>query len=218
MTKGVLRAVRTRNPQACFILSMVFRWCVSPSLRSFRLSPGTVVNATSSPTAHHVLIKRGSLHSSSAPLSSTSRLNSRTWMKLWLFPFGGGILLYVSSNPQLQLPLVFASPTLIPCTGNQSSIRHPLHNNMIGSPAEVRRPILSQVLNLFLDYIWEPFLTARRFVHLFYLFLPVIITAPMLLVGMPEKKLHGDRWGAVWWYELLVSKMEAAGPTFIKVI
>jgi aarF domain-containing kinase len=39
----------------------------------------------------------------------------------------------------------------------------------------------------------------------------------MLLVGRPERLLKGDRWGAVWWYGLLVSRMEAAGPTFIKV-
>ncbi|KAG6827055.1 hypothetical protein H0H92_013372 [Tricholoma furcatifolium] len=40
---------------------------------------------------------------------------------------------------------------------------------------------------------------------------------PMLIVGRPEKKYRGDRWGAVWWYGFLVDKMEAAGPTFIKL-
>lgn len=67
------------------------------------------------------------------------------------------------------------------------------------------------------DKIWEPILTAKRFVYLFFLFMPVILTSPILLVGKPEKRLRGDRWGAVWWYGYLVSKMEAAGPTFIKV-
>uniref|UniRef100_A0A0W0FAP6 Putative ubiquinone biosynthesis protein PKL1 n=1 Tax=Moniliophthora roreri TaxID=221103 RepID=A0A0W0FAP6_MONRR len=38
----------------------------------------------------------------------------------------------------------------------------------------------------------------------------------MLLVGKPRKRYHGDGWGAVWWYDFLVSRMEAAGPTFIK--
>ena len=38
----------------------------------------------------------------------------------------------------------------------------------------------------------------------------------MLLVGKPRKRYHGDGWGAIWWYDLLVSRMEAAGPTFIK--
>ncbi|PPQ63785.1 hypothetical protein CVT24_004327 [Panaeolus cyanescens] len=39
----------------------------------------------------------------------------------------------------------------------------------------------------------------------------------MILVGKPSKRLRGDTWGAVWWYGLLVSRMEAAGPTFIKL-
>jgi aarF domain-containing kinase len=59
--------------------------------------------------------------------------------------------------------------------------------------------------------------TATRFIHLTVLFVPVIVMMPMLLVGAPEAKLQGDRWGAVWWYGLLVARMEAAGPTFIKV-
>jgi aarF domain-containing kinase len=54
-------------------------------------------------------------------------------------------------------------------------------------------------------------------VYLFILFMPAIISSPMLLVGAPEKKYGGDRWGAVWWYDFLVRKMAAAGPTFIKV-
>ena len=39
----------------------------------------------------------------------------------------------------------------------------------------------------------------------------------MLLVGSPAPELQGDRWGAVWWYDLLVLQMERSGPTFIKV-
>lgn len=39
----------------------------------------------------------------------------------------------------------------------------------------------------------------------------------MLLVGSPEERLQGDRWGAVWWYDHLVAQMDRAGPTFIKL-
>jgi hypothetical protein len=52
---------------------------------------------------------------------------------------------------------------------------------------------------------------------LFFLFVPVIFSSPMLLVGSPEETLQGDRWGAVWWYNYLVVQMDRAGPTFIKV-
>lgn len=77
--------------------------------------------------------------------------------------------------------------------------------------------ISSRIMSFIRDKIWEPLLTARRFVHLLVLFMPVLLSAPMLLVGQPEKRLNGDRWGAVWWYDFLVTKMEAAGPTFTKV-
>ena len=102
----------------------------------------------------------------------------------------------------------------MPCPVNQKRIND---EGMISSPAEPHISIGSQMLHLIQEYVWEPILTARRFIHLFYLFVPVFATIPMLLVGRPEKELEGDRWGAVWWYGLLVSRMQAAGPTFIKV-
>jgi len=39
----------------------------------------------------------------------------------------------------------------------------------------------------------------------------------MLLIGSPEERLQGDKWGAVWWYDYLVAQMDRAGPTFIKL-
>lgn len=65
--------------------------------------------------------------------------------------------------------------------------------------------------------ILEPLVTAGRFAYLFCIFFPVILASPMLLIGSPSPELQGDRWGAVWWYDLLVLRMERAGPTFIKV-
>jgi len=77
-------------------------------------------------------------------------------------------------------------------------------------------------------YIFEPLGTTKRFIVLALLFIPVILTAPMLLVGRRReggrrrgrrlsKKDKGQRWGAVWWFGFLVKQMERAGPTFIKV-
>ncbi len=63
--------------------------------------------------------------------------------------------------------------------------------------------------------VWEYVLTAKRFIYLFFLFIPVLISSPVLLVG---KSPRANRWGAIWWYGLLVSRMESAGPTFIKVL
>ncbi|KAF9245770.1 hypothetical protein BU15DRAFT_85462 [Melanogaster broomeanus] len=139
-----------------------------------------------------------------------NQLRARPWSwrtSLWLTPIVGGIYIYLSPSPQLHLPSVFSSPTLIPCQEDGDDDGQFINENMIGSPAEPRQSILSRVLCFFQDHIREPFLTARRFIHLFYLFVPLMITMPMLFVGKPEKRLQGDRWGL----------MQAAGPTFIKL-
>lgn len=130
---------------------------------------------------------------------------------LWLLPLAGGTALYlIPRSEPTTIPAVLASRTLIPCKQGRPAA-------VINSPAEPQRSILSRILGLLHDYLWEPLLTARRFAHLFIVFAPVIASAPMLLVGTPERRFEGDRWGAVWWYDFLVAQMARAGPTFIKV-
>jgi aarF domain-containing kinase len=143
-----------------------------------------------------------------------SRLSLRR-PAFWLVPIAGGISLYFYPRPQPVLSEVFASPTLIPCPSNESSTTSA--ESLILSPSEHNLSISEYICSLFVDRIWEPILTARRFIHLFFLFLPVILSSPMLLVGPPEDSLQRDRWGAVWWYGYFVAQMDRAGPTFIKV-
>ncbi|KAG2156668.1 uncharacterized protein EDB93DRAFT_1238943 [Suillus bovinus] len=141
---------------------------------------------------------------------------TRLWRNIaWLIPVTGGVALYLYPSQQLHLPSIFSSPTLIPCTENDLNVQ--ARDPIIGSPAEPHMPIPSRILSLLQEHLWEPLLTARRFIHLFYLFIPVIITMPMLLVGKPERRYRGDKWGAIWWYGFLVRRMETAGPTFIKL-
>lgn len=132
---------------------------------------------------------------------------------LWVLPVAGGLVLYFAPKPESVFPALLASPTIIPCNEE----RAPLPELTINSPYEPKRSILSLLAVQFRDKIWEPILTTRRFIHLVYLFLPVLLSAPMLLVGNPERALGGDRWGAVWWYGFLTSQMQRAGPTFVKV-
>ena len=81
------------------------------------------------------------------------------------------------------------------------------------------------VIGFLREYILEPILTFFRFLHLFVLFAPVIVTSPMLLVGKPSTRRRPGKpvaheeesWGAVWWYAFLVKQMERAGPSFIKL-
>ncbi|KAI0361436.1 ABC1-domain-containing protein [Trametes cingulata] len=88
---------------------------------------------------------------------------------------------------------------------------------MIMSPSESDRSLLGRILAFIRERLIEPILTAKRFVYLCCVFVPVLLAAPMLLVGQPEEHLGGDRWGAVWWYGFLTSQMQRAGPTFIKL-
>ncbi|KAJ7786513.1 hypothetical protein B0H16DRAFT_1401691 [Mycena metata] len=129
----------------------------------------------------------------------------------WLVPIAGGLALYYRPEKASLIPTIIASPTIIPCQPT------PERNLIIASPSDYELTIGSRISALFRNCIWEPVLTATRFVYLFALFMPVIICSPMLLVGKPEKRYRGDRWGAIWWYNFLVSKMETAGPAFIKL-
>ena len=71
---------------------------------------------------------------------------------------------------------------------------------------------------LFLDnWIYEPIATGFRFLKLFVIFMPVIITAPIIFVGARSPGRDNERWGAIWWYGFLVKSMERAGAAFIKV-
>ncbi|EPQ60403.1 ABC1-domain-containing protein [Gloeophyllum trabeum ATCC 11539] len=138
---------------------------------------------------------------------------SLTRALLWSVPIAGGLTLYLLPQPRNFLHDLVASPAIIPCSVDA---RKPLEP-VINSPLEANRTFFGRIARIFRNTIWEPILTARRFIHLLALFLPVLLSVPMLLVGVPESKYDGDRWGAVWWYGFLVEQMERAGPTFIKL-
>ena len=132
----------------------------------------------------------------------------------WLLPVAGGFSLYFYPRQQPVLSQLYSSPTLIPCPPHESPTTP---ETLILSPSEHDLSPSQRICTLFVEHIWEPILTARRFVHLFFILFPVILSSPMLLVGSLEERLQGDRWGAVWWYDYLVAQMDRAGPTFIKV-
>lgn len=129
---------------------------------------------------------------------------------LWVVPVAGGIALYAAPRPR-ESHNMFASPTLIPCPAPV-----PLEP-MIMSPSESDRSLMGRILTFLRERLIEPILTAKRFVYLCCIFVPVLLAAPMLMIGQPEERLRGDRWGAVWWYGFLTRQMQCAGPTFIKV-
>ncbi|KIW19515.1 hypothetical protein PV08_00087 [Exophiala spinifera] len=67
------------------------------------------------------------------------------------------------------------------------------------------------------QYIYEPLATGVRFFYLAIVFVPVLATVPIVLVGRRRKDRDNERSGTIWWYGFLVSAMERAGPAFIKL-
>lgn len=71
---------------------------------------------------------------------------------------------------------------------------------------------------LFVDtWIIEPIATGFRFLHLMFIFVPVILTVPAIWFGPRVKQRDNERKGTLWWYAFLVHSMERAGAAFIKV-
>ncbi|KAI9444843.1 ABC1 family-domain-containing protein [Lactarius indigo] len=167
------------------------------------------------PQTHHKSFwTRGPTLLPRTPPYSRSRLFLRRPV-FWAVPVVGCVSLYLYPRQQPVLLDVFTSPTLIPCPSRDST--DPYQESLILSPSEHDLSLSDRISAFFVYRIWEPVLTARRFIHLFFLFAPVILSSPMLLVGPPEDRFQGDRWGAVWWYDYLVVQMDRAGPTFIKL-
>ncbi|KAM0265675.1 hypothetical protein ACHAQJ_000109 [Trichoderma viride] len=95
------------------------------------------------------------------------------------------------------------------------------------SRAEIRKSIddddrgISQIvrkIQLLWDfYVWEPICTGTRFLHLMVIFVPVILSVPVIWFGRRHPDKDGERSGTIWWYGFLVRSMELAGPAFIKL-
>lgn len=68
------------------------------------------------------------------------------------------------------------------------------------------------------DYIVDPLMTFARFLELTFLFLPLLLSAPICWIGTHDKKSkYSTRIGARLWYRYLRWTAEVAGPSFIKL-
>ncbi|CAK7265744.1 hypothetical protein SEPCBS57363_001741 [Sporothrix epigloea] len=77
--------------------------------------------------------------------------------------------------------------------------------------------VLHRLVGLLDLYVWEPLCTGVRFLQLTCIFVPVIITLPVIWVGQRQPSRDNERTGTLWWYGFLVRAMELAGPAFIKL-
>ncbi|KAJ1904795.1 hypothetical protein IWQ60_012394, partial [Tieghemiomyces parasiticus] len=77
--------------------------------------------------------------------------------------------------------------------------------------------LLARFLHALDTYLLEPIKTSLRVVHLFLLFLPLVVTFPVGYLGTPQPDRYGETAGRLWWYQFLTQQMAHAGPTFIKL-
>ncbi|GAA5929786.1 hypothetical protein JCM10213_002784 [Rhodosporidiobolus nylandii] len=97
----------------------------------------------------------------------------------------------------------------------------------VGAEEDDRPPgVVRRVWRFLREYVWEPLSTTTRFLHLAVIFLPVMLSAPILALELVDDsrdrrrgrpKREKERSTTRWWYRLLVHQMELAGPTFIKL-
>ncbi|PNS15911.1 ABC1 family protein, mitochondrial [Sphaceloma murrayae] len=66
-------------------------------------------------------------------------------------------------------------------------------------------------------WIVEPIATGLRLLHLMVIFVPVIVTVPVIWFGKRRGDKDDERTGTLWWYGFLVGSMERAGAAFIKL-
>lgn len=76
---------------------------------------------------------------------------------------------------------------------------------------------IKRLIDFISDYIIEPILITFRFIYLLGLFFPLIIGLPLIFVGKRMPEYYNERRGTLYWYDMLVRRMEIAGPTFIKL-
>ncbi|KAG0143300.1 hypothetical protein CROQUDRAFT_717259 [Cronartium quercuum f. sp. fusiforme G11] len=137
------------------------------------------------------------------------------WFILLLSATGTGLSLHAYLNSRPSICLQGIPPLSPPPLPPSRSIYE-------------RPSLLRRWLALLDRYLLEPLATTQRFLFLLALFLPLLITSPILLLefvqlGHPSRRRSRkkprvtERRSTRWWYALLVHAMQCAGPTFIKL-
>lgn len=207
-------AQRARNlPRTLHLLVEASRAPVTPRLHNWNWTRGLSYTTSSSrtPRTIHVLHLRHFNRAATEPLFVRPSNHTAKYVAVVAI-LASSLLYYIqrAKNPPLITSLI-SSPSLIP----HQPLPHPFPP--ISSPLEREKNLFQLLAHLLKTRILEPIRTGFRFLHLVIIFTPVLLSAPMLLVGAEDAEHEGDRWGAIWWFDLLVQQMQRAGPTFIKV-
>lgn len=151
--------------------------------------------------------------------SSTHSSSSRPWLWILCTAIGSGLCAHSHLHSRPSLRLETLNQHLTPPSQATDELKD--HDS--------DRSLIRKGLDLIEHYVIEPLATTRRFLYLLTLFLPLVLTSPVLLLeyvelGHPAKRRKRNSVGALvterrtttWWYFLLVNAMQRAGPTFIK--
>ena len=150
---------------------------------------------------------------------NNNRWRSYRWRKCWNYYTRArtGTVLLAALSPAAFLALAEGSED-----GTTTELemlaasREEIEEERMGDAQGVMR--VARGLYLLLDkYVLEVGATAIRFVHLVVIFVPVIVSVPVIWFGQRVKDRDNERTGTLWWYQFLVTAMERAGATFIKV-
>jgi aarF domain-containing kinase len=135
-------------------------------------------------------------------------------------PVKGGSLCLAALSPAVFVSLSEKEEADDGLTGEQQMLeasRQELSEQVpgwVGNSTSVRKAIWH-----FLDsWIIEPIATGFRLLHLIFIFVPVIVTVPVIWLGQRDPERDNERSGTLWWYGFLVNGMERSGAAFIKVI
>lgn len=156
-----------------------------------------------------LVVNRGQFMSMSTHIGHRTASHSRTWAAAGLAT-GAGVLSFALLRSNSQEQDSNEQDSLLKTDDSPSQPSLPQSPPTIGS--------------LLFLYLIEPVLVFKRFLVLVFIFAPVILALPLLLIGKHKvwkdrngRSVKGERYGALLWYKVLVSQMERAGPTFVKL-
>lgn len=136
--------------------------------------------------------------------------------------FGGSVLLFAATtalSPAAFVALSQQSNDDDDRTGEQLMLEASRAElkNQVPKVIQHSKTFRKGLYFFFENYIWEPLATGLRFAHLVVIFVPVILTVPVIWIGRRVPDRDNERSGTLWWYAFLVRSMERAGAAFIKV-
>ncbi|KAK0662913.1 ABC1 family protein C21C3.03 [Lasiodiplodia hormozganensis] len=136
--------------------------------------------------------------------------------------FGGSVLLFAATtalSPAAFVALSQQSNDDDDRTGEQLMLEASRAElkNQVPKVIQHSKTFRKGLYFFFENYIWEPLATGLRFAHLVVIFVPVILTVPVIWIGRRVPDRDNERSGTLWWYAFLVRSMERAGAAFIKL-